>query len=166
MISAEAKQAINTYVPLAAAGTAGYIAYKRGTGWKVLLVVIAAAWLLTWLISRNTLKLTEAASIKPGIVPINQQQTGYVPNGFNADEWAAKLFNDLDGASWGAHKLELYSQVMNMNDSQLIMINNAFNRRYFSVHEESLAQMIEGDFFAFWTDARKLEYRLKDMGLY
>ncbi len=166
IVSAEGKKAINTYVPLAAAGAAGYMAYRRNTGWKILVVVILATWFITWLISRNTLKLAEAAGVKPAEKPIDPQQGGYLPSGFNPDEWAFKLFEDLDGASWATHKLELYSQVMKMNDSQLIAINNAFNRRYYSVHGESLAQMIEDDLFAFWTDARKLEHRLKDMGLY
>lgn len=167
MISAEGKKAINTYVPLAAAGTAGYIAYRRGTDWKVLLAVIGAAWLLTWLISRNTFSLLDSAAAKPDALPINPNVTGYLPANFNAAHWAKRIRDDVYSGltEVRTRDADLYDALSAMNDSQLLAISNVWNQQYYNEYREQLYEAINAEWIMWlsplWFTKNKLVERIK-----
>lgn len=141
MLSSEAKKGINTFVPIAVAGVAGYTAYRKNVRWQMLLVVVGLAWLLTWVLSRQATKIVTDVADRPKVVPAPQDGVNTV---FDAGTWAAQLRDDLYTV-FRFRDSGLYAQLVTMSDAQLTAIGNEFNRRYYSEHKENLVQAMKAE---------------------
>ena len=70
---------------------------------------------------------------------------------FNAKHYADRVFNDIDGISWsaffggGGRDMAVYEEILTLSNAQLILIANQYKNDYYSRHQESIVQAIEGE---------------------
>lgn len=163
MISAEAKKAVNLYIPILVAIVVGVFAFKRKVGWQMLLLIMVVAWMVTWMLSRNTLKLLNTIEQKPADVIVSPAEGGTIPSNFDAVGYARQLRDDiysLTGYFWRDH--QLYETVAAMNNSKLAAIANAWKDRYFGEHSETLVQAMKAEVYGngLWDNTAKNAERI------
>lgn len=145
MMSPEAKKAINTFLPITLAGAAGLMAYNKKADWKMLLVVVGIAYVLSLVITKTATKLIQDVANRPDeVTPPPVVIGGGIPAGFNPDSWAAQLRDDVY-TIFSTRDKQLYQQLAAMNSSQLVAVANSFNRNYYHEHNETIVQAMKAE---------------------
>lgn len=148
MMNPAVKRSIHGFVPIILAAVATYVAFRKKADWKIMLVVAGVSWLLSYILARQATRLITNITDQPPQIDVPVGVGGSVPSGFDAEGWA-KLLRDDVYTIFATRNTELYQQVAAMNESQLAAIGNAWNRLFFSEHQESLPQAIEAEWFGF-----------------
>jgi hypothetical protein len=163
MISGEAKKAIHTGVPVIAGSVAGYLAFKKKASWQVLLIVVAAVIILSWVLTRQVTGLINTALDKPKNIDISQAVGGVIPDFFDARGYAKRLRDDLYG--FGFRDGVLYRDLAGMNLSQVAAIDKAWNNEFYVEHKEGLSAAIDADWFSGenYNNAKIFNDRLKSL---
>lgn len=167
-ISPEVSKSMKIYLPVVVAGGAGYVAWQKKASWQVLLIVMGAAWLLSWLLAKTTLNLVADTQDKPKQVDI---PAGALPASFNGKVWADRLYNDISCFICTRDK-DLYRDMVNMTDYELLDIANHWNRHHYTKDKETMALAMRREWYDIfslgsetWDNATALQKRFENLGI-
>lgn len=146
MISTATKRSVTAIVPVVLATTAGIISYRQKASWKVIGIVVAVAYVLTFILSKQGLKLVGEITDRPPKITVDPSVGGQLPTGFDGEIWAQRLRNDVYCIVC-TRDTGLYNSLVAMNDSQLVAVANAFNKLYYNEHRETIVAAMEAEWY-------------------
>lgn len=172
------KKGLDLVIPsMGAIGTAFYfITRKDDRDVKFLILIIALVFVLLYAVTTQVTKAIIIAGEKPedvkgtGDTSSAINSTTGAKTGFDADGWADRVKRDVYAPFWGVsvRDADLYEKMVLFGNDDLINMWNAWKKKYFEEHGETMTEAIDAEFIvpfsAVATNRDKIVKRLKTLG--
>lgn len=144
-LTIQRKRQIDLLLPTILATVAGVLAFrKKGAEYRILIVAVLGTFIVAYILTTQITKII--ASAPPSSVPDMPGAENY-----DGTPLAKKLYDDIYEI-FGFHDFDIYRELADLTDAQLIKVYNAWNKNFYAEDKETLPVAIAGEEFGIWND--------------
>lgn len=131
----QTKRTIDNAVPAVLAGVAGFIAFKKGANWKIVVAAIVIVFVVAYIVTTQVTK--NLYTTKPHDVPLVNDYSTDDCKDYDGTSLARLIKDDYEppglfGTFFHAGSEATYDQVLALSNCQLIRLYNYWNQNYYS----------------------------------
>lgn len=130
----QTKRTIDNAVPAVLAGVAGFIAFKKGANWKIVVAAIVIVFIVAYIVTTQVTKNLYVN--KPKDVPLVKDYSTDDCKDYDGTSLAKLIKDDYDpgflGSIFHTGSAATYNQVLSLSNCQLIRLYNYWNQNYYA----------------------------------